>query len=49
MEAELDKDHNKLESKDMASSHDLSHVSIDSPQNTWIQDYRICKHDGVSE
>ena len=49
MEAGPDKDHNELEGKDMGPSRDLSHVGADSPQNTWTQGYRMCKHDRVSE
>jgi len=31
MEVELNKDHNKLKSKDTAPSHDLLHISVGSP------------------
>lgn len=30
MEVELNKDHNKLESKNTAPSHDLLHIGVDS-------------------
>ena len=49
MEAGPDKDHNELGSKNMGPSHDLLHIGVDSPQNTWTQGYRMRKHDRVSE
>ena len=35
MEVGPNKDHNELEGKNTGPSHDLSHISVDSPQNTW--------------
>jgi len=49
MEAGPDKDHNESGGKDTGPSHDLLHIGADSFQNTWTQDYRMCKHDRVSE
>ena len=49
MEAGPDKDHNESGGKDTGPSHDFLYVGADSPQNTWTQGYRMCKHDRVSE